>query len=69
MYGTAAVHLRVPSDCVSVLCGMLPYLEAVLALGTVPVLCMLGKLAAIEGKVTTGLLGGTTQYSMGNPSR
>lgn len=68
--GSVAAYLGASSECVNMLRGVLPYIEALLlALGTKPVLCMLGKLAATEGKATTGLLGGTTQYFMGNPSR
>jgi hypothetical protein len=46
-----------------------PYLEALLVLGTVPILCRPGRLAATEGRERTGVLGGTTQYSRGSPSR
>ena len=47
----------------------MPCLEVVGDPTDMPLLCKLGKLAGREGKVTMGVLGGTTQYSIGRPSR
>jgi len=64
----AVAYLVAFKDCLNMLCAV-PYLEALLVLVTVPLLCRPGRLAATEGRAIMGALGGTTQYSRGSPSK